>query len=116
MGDAIKDLLEHYPHVILTPKALSTINLVLVCGGVYGTRVMAYNLRKMVEKEAKKAAGNLHVMPQPAAPQKPAVPDPASAAFRPGDDGQPPIIKAAVGSGLSSIPHEWFQAPTDDTP
>jgi hypothetical protein len=51
-ADAAKEVMRHYP-IGLSEKTLAWINLAIVGGGIYGTRFMAYNLRKSAERKAR---------------------------------------------------------------
>lgn len=65
MADAIKEVAKYYP-VAFDPKKLAIFNLVVVCGGIYGLRAMAYNNRMKEESKRTK----LQVINQPQAQAK----------------------------------------------
>lgn len=60
MADAIENVLKYYP-IGVSDKHLAIANLVLTCGGVYGTRVMAYNIRRSQERANKVVPINQHL-------------------------------------------------------
>lgn len=59
LADGIKEVSKHYP-VALNPKHVAIANLVVVAGGIYGSRIMAYNMRCANDR-----ANRPHAVPQP---------------------------------------------------
>ena len=68
LGEATKKVLEFYP-LGLSGKNLAIVNLVFVASGIYGTRIMAYNIRRGMEKRGP-APNKVVAMPSPAAQQQ----------------------------------------------
>ena len=60
LSEATKEVIKHYP-IGVSDKQLAWINLGVVAFGVYGTRVMAFNVRRAADRRARVAA-----MPPPA--------------------------------------------------
>lgn len=52
LSEASKEVLKHYP-LGVSEKTLAWVNLAIVGGGIYGTRFMAYNIRKAAERRAR---------------------------------------------------------------
>lgn len=73
LGDAVKDLGSVYGHTV-NPKVAAWIQLSIVCGTVYGTRIAAMQMNAATKRKK----GTLHTMPppEPAAPPAPTPPTP----------------------------------------
>jgi hypothetical protein len=54
-ADAVTELSKHYTKGILSPKQIAWLNFLAVTGNIYGTRVLAYRLRKKMEAKDKPA-------------------------------------------------------------
>lgn len=54
MAEAIVKVSEQYDHA-MNPKVLAWVNLAMVAGGIYGTRVVAIRARLAAESKAKGA-------------------------------------------------------------
>lgn len=52
LANASKEVLKHYP-LGLSDKNLAWVNLAVVACGIYGTRLMAFSMRKAAEKRAR---------------------------------------------------------------
>lgn len=72
MADAGKEVMKHYSFG-MSEKRLAWINLTVVCGGIYGTRMMAWGIRKRAEPPKPKAAA-------PSSPSSPPPPNGHAAA------------------------------------
>lgn len=76
LSDASKEVLKHYP-LGVSDKTIAWVNLAVIAGGVYGTRIMAYNVRRGAERRARVV--NLPTAP-PASAGPGAAPGPAAKA------------------------------------
>jgi hypothetical protein len=102
----IQALSEHYDNLkIVSPKTRATIELILTAGGIYGSRVMAYSMRRAEEKKRKP----LSVMPKQAHETRGAV-----NGFPAPDLKQPqPAQAQAAGGGIA--PGAWSEPAMEDS-
>lgn len=75
IAKAVARVSEHYD-IAASEKTLAWVNLAMIAGSVYGPRILAYELRKKAENDAKKAKlqeaqqqmrGNINLHPFPGA-------------------------------------------------
>lgn len=89
--DAAKNVMRHYS-VTTTQKTIDWIALIGTAGGIYGTRIAAYNIRKRNEANQRQRPplNVVHMTPPtPPAPQ----PAPAPIPPKPNGGGQPvPVV------------------------
>lgn len=86
LSQASKEVLKHYP-LGVSEKTLAWVNLAIVGGSIYGTRFMAYNIRKSAERKARIV--NLTAAPSSgAAPPPPPAPNGHAANY----DLTPPFL------------------------
>ena len=52
LSNASKEVLRYYP-IGMSDKALAWVNLGVVACGIYGTRIMAYSVRRAAERRAR---------------------------------------------------------------
>lgn len=94
LADGIKQVTKFYP-VNIDPKKIAWLNLGIVMTEIYGTRIMAYNMRVKAEREKN---------PKPAAVPKVTTMRPAAAGGSGGSNGLPAMM---TPSDL------WNEAPHD---
>lgn len=56
LGDAIARVNSEFGGIVVSPKTAACVNLVMVGGAVYGTRLIAYNQRLKNESAARRAS------------------------------------------------------------
>jgi hypothetical protein len=95
----IQALSEHYDNLkIVSPKTRATIELILTAGGIYGTRVMAYSMRRGEEKKRKP----ISVMPKQAHETR-------------GAAGAPQAAQAQQAAGGGIAPGAWSEPAMEDS-
>ena len=100
LATASKEVLKFYP-LGMSDKALAWINLGVVATGIYGTRIMAYSLRRETERRARRAAAPAAAAPAGQAPS--ASPGPAAR----------PVNGQAAHFNLDDLTPAWMAAPPE---
>jgi hypothetical protein len=107
LADATKKVLEFYP-LGLNPKHLAVVNLVFVAAGVYGTRAIAYNMRRAAER----SKGKLTVITS-----QPGAYSASGTEGAPKTNGFPAPASRAAASGMPQTPMDiWPERVADDIP
>jgi hypothetical protein len=111
LAEAIKGALKYHTSLGISPQVLAYIHLASTAGGIYGTRVIAYRLRKTDER---KKSGNVTPINRPAPAMQPvASPGHIVSTVATGTDKT--TFVGSVGSVKASSPADlWFEPAKDE--
>jgi hypothetical protein len=89
LADAAQKVAAHYDHS-MDPKTLAWVNLAMVAGGIYGTRIFAIRARLKKDAAAKGGGAGGRVINFQPAPGQPGAPGPAAGSSAPGPAAKTP--------------------------